>query len=388
MSEIIEQMKSMPMLYFSLGGKELFHSNFLYWLATDVRYKHTTYELLKELAGITDASWDETNTHCEREYHNFDFSIWKDEEDIPVLLIENKVKSIPNVKQLNQYAEEAGEKTDNTSFILLSLMPIMSDGKINEENGVIANTDNKWHYVSYKRYCEALKLHFVDNENFIGEYCKFVDKLNELAQVWMEDFAKPEKCFFDQSKIKEYDDIRLDDVYEKLRVSYVASLLDKEIMKDAIIKSGYTRKSGTIDISCPAKTISGDIKFLFRLQIQGDTYKRCFVICNSKAGKSNNEKSWKDIWNTIISDEQLKDFFFFDDAKSDCELWNESKGIRTQDECNKYITNDEIFLYRYKCIEKGITMEKVMNKIIDDYSRISSLVVCKELIEKIENILK
>lgn len=389
MSEIIDELKNMPMLYFSLGGKELFHSNFLYWLATDEKYKHKTYQVLKELAGIPDATWNETNTHCEREYHNFDFSIWKNGEDIPVLLIENKVKSIPNVNQLNGYTGKIGEEIDNTSFILLSLMPLMSDGKMNNEEGVVENTNNNWHYVGYRRYSEMLRKHFGEDERFIAEYCDFVDKLAELAKTWIKDFATLKKIFFDQSKIKEYEVIRMDDVYEKLRVSYVASLLDKVAMKDAEIETGYTRKTGTIDISNHPIRIKDGIDCLFRLQIQGDTYKRCFVIRN-KAGKAKNDESRKEIWNAIIADENIKSFFFFEneDSTSNCNLWDNKKGKQKQDGCNKYITNNEIFLYRYKCLKEGITIEDVKKKIVEDFSRISNLTVGNKLIEQIENILK
>lgn len=381
MNEIIDQLKSMPMLYFSLGGKELFHSNFLYWLATDKNYKHKMYEVLKELAGVTDATWNENNTQCKREFHNFDFSIWTNETDSkPVLLIENKVKSIPSVRQLNEYSKGIG----NASCILLSLMSIMDDGKINKEKGEVG-TENKWHYVSYKKYCETLKKHFGDSVDYVNSYCEFVNKLCELADKWMKDFEKPETPFFNPEYIEKYNEIRMGDVYEKLRASYIASLLNKEEMKKAEKKSSYTRGTGSIDITYPDDEKA---KYVFCLQIQGDAYKRCIIIRDKNAGKVKKKEVWEKIWETVISDERIKDFLFFEDANGNNELWDEDKKMRNQDLCNKYITNDYIFLYRYKCLKKGITIKKVVKKIVEDYSRISDFSLNEEQIDKIWDLLK
>lgn len=118
-------LESSAMFYMSLGSKELFHTNFLHWLSIVDR----TYfiNILKRLASTTAEPvsfwWEEKfkedvngkKFEVRREDKNFDLSIWlltnKENQDkeiwIPVLIIENKMKSLPYQEQLKKYVDKA-----------------------------------------------------------------------------------------------------------------------------------------------------------------------------------------------------------------------------------------------------------------------------------------
>lgn len=129
-TKIVEQLKKNAVFQLSLSSKELFHSNFLCWLAEDKNCSDVFIEVLKlfgfdEQAAkkITDGLQNEEYMAL-REYKNFDFCICEkvknfkhdkndediDEEYIPgrlLLVLENKFKSIPYESQLKEYQEKA-----------------------------------------------------------------------------------------------------------------------------------------------------------------------------------------------------------------------------------------------------------------------------------------
>ena len=137
----IGELKKSSMFYMSLGSKELFHSNFLHWLSiVDWGY---FLEIMHELSGQTEPFWWEgfksEDIQVRREDKNFDLSVWvfdsenmvnrkntkKDDEYgdsysikngkqmkerwIPVLVLENKMKSLPYEEQLIDYVSKAFE---------------------------------------------------------------------------------------------------------------------------------------------------------------------------------------------------------------------------------------------------------------------------------------
>ena len=118
----IDALRKSSMFHFSLGSKELFHSNFLHWLSeTDW---HFFVNVMRCLAGHKDSAfWWEDDKYKDkievrREFKHFDLSIWlldnkekEDEEErwIPVFVLENKVKTLPYKEQLKKYVVDAYE---------------------------------------------------------------------------------------------------------------------------------------------------------------------------------------------------------------------------------------------------------------------------------------
>jgi len=101
-------LSSSPLFNLSLSSKELFHSNFLAWLAQ--HYPDFFVEICKELG--CKADWSNAEWNVKREYKNFDLCITSDEKIVMVL--ENKVKSIPTKAQLDEYVEKLKKKKNKT----------------------------------------------------------------------------------------------------------------------------------------------------------------------------------------------------------------------------------------------------------------------------------
>ena len=127
--KILERLEQSSTFHLSLGSKELFHSNFLYWLS--IVDWNAFMQVARKLAGVERFWWeeqykrsdnrDENEIEVRRESRNFDLSIHirveqkRDEDNssfikskwIPVFVLENKMKSLPRQDQLQEYTEKA-----------------------------------------------------------------------------------------------------------------------------------------------------------------------------------------------------------------------------------------------------------------------------------------
>ena len=98
----MNELKASPMLYLSGGSKELFHSNFLYWLG--INYRQVFEQLMSRMLGISGV-WPQGWT-VKREYYHLDLCVTyskdtgKTHKGCPVvrecafLIVENKLKSL------------------------------------------------------------------------------------------------------------------------------------------------------------------------------------------------------------------------------------------------------------------------------------------------------
>jgi hypothetical protein len=112
-----------PMFHLSLSSKELFHSNFISWLF--LNYREECSKIMRTFIDDNEGSYSIKNV--KREEKNRDLIIYFENElgFKKKLTIENKLKSLPNLKQLEEYSLD---KTESDYFLLLSLTkPIFSE---------------------------------------------------------------------------------------------------------------------------------------------------------------------------------------------------------------------------------------------------------------------
>lgn len=272
-ADIVKKLKQSPLFQLSIASKELFHSNFLYWLSQN--YKPRFFNLLKKLLAGKDYllnQWgDEYRNEpnfaegdkivVKREKDNFDLSIWKKEPSrykrksgnnnkgdikkdnsgntiydyIPLLVLENKVKSVIYKEQLNRYEDKLKyvykTEIENIDLILLSLAEVPKD---------ITN-QNKWKIISYGQLKEALECCFLQNPDdssltslMIKDYCNFIGQLHNLAQIW----SKEEKLFKDDSIAK---NLRMDDIRQKIIFSKSANIIQEKLNGEFSIERGMNK---------------------------------------------------------------------------------------------------------------------------------------------------
>lgn len=152
------ELKKSPIFNMSLSSKELFHSNFIAWVLET--YPKQMAEFFSEKLSNVDEI-----TEIQREKQNIDISF---KLGNTVVLIENKVKSIANIEQLQKYTDKFKNEV-NKELVLLSL----KDSKISDKE--LKNIF--WKKLSYKDLLEAFgKLGFQNkyHESLITDYVSFV----------------------------------------------------------------------------------------------------------------------------------------------------------------------------------------------------------------------
>lgn len=225
-----EALRTSPLFNLSLCSKELFHSNFLYWLGTT--HCALFVAVCKELG--CKVNWNAFPENIKREYCNLDLCACCDRQI--TFILENKVKSIPQKSQLDRYVRENNPQTDN--LILLSLATEFPDKES------ILN-DGLWKIRSYKDLCEAISKHkkLLEGDSYalalVEDYCSFINNLHQLSQTWL---LKKESYFLlPKDEKKEIEELRIGDLMDKIWYSQLCASLNKYIMDKFHLEtiSGY-----------------------------------------------------------------------------------------------------------------------------------------------------
>ena len=261
MDTFVEKLNNNPIFQLSLSSKELFHSNFLAWLAED---KNTQALFKKILSTWLGEDTFDYNTDCmeiKREYKNFDFSICEkiinDKESKTGrirLVLENKFKSIAYKAQLDNYKkkvdalnEEADKaqckaklklnsakfenwkgnaKLPKTKYILLTLAENFLDKEAVKQSG--------WIIVTYADYSKTLhdNLDLVKDKFYkelLEKYCEFIDAFYTYTNNCLEQIKYTDK--WEILKNEDFSTLRCNDIWQKLVMHQCALQLAKKLEK-------------------------------------------------------------------------------------------------------------------------------------------------------------
>ena len=306
-SDELEELYKNPMFRISLGSKELFHSNFLafLWDCDKQAFLNMIYHLLPEGKKINVNELlkkDELTIYREKE--NLDLCIChtKNNKDCIDIIIENKVKSIPYIEQLDEYRQTAAKPQYKNStavtYILLTLAEVFPNKEAIERD---------WNIITYDQLVKAIKQYYHKNnieprlQQYVADYTDFIEKLSALQIV--DKFN--DEPFHNPAIIEAYHKKKLSDLYLKQRGSYFICLLLNKITeaqennrlgkrevkwgaksqasgknvvdnsKNAIIylASGMNRGKSTITIHIYPKESQSS----YALQIEGNQYRHMFI---------------------------------------------------------------------------------------------------------------
>lgn len=212
---IARELNFEPLARIMYGQRELFHSNFLAWF----------FDALPELADAVfrDLSMntedDANHRHVERERENLDLVLhWP---DTAPLVIENKVFSLPDADQLNEYrAKTARWKGAVAQHVLLSMSPPREPIE-------------GWRYLSYQDLAERIDVALgdVDDEGYeietLRRYSRIVRLLSALLDTTVV-HSNSESAWLDSTELSEIDSSQTRTALRKLRARRVQTVLAAE----------------------------------------------------------------------------------------------------------------------------------------------------------------
>ena len=286
--EHVEHLRKSPMFNLSLSSNELFHSNFLYWIwnCDQESFKNIiTFFIGKEF----DIDRGEgRNIDVRREYKNFDLSIVEkdgDEEGRVLFVLENKVKSVPYIEQIEEYIDKINQhnakfnnqKHAKTPVTLLTLIDNFPDrASLISKYTVDANIELRIiTYSDYIKFLETLRFNCYD---YIREdYCNYVKNLVALSGFWGLNECDWNRYFLgwdnnyrglvEKSEGYNYhfpaaEELRLHSLYHKLRSIQLCSDLK------AVLNEQFAESCNILSIA------ASDDPILIKSSKQGGKYKK------------------------------------------------------------------------------------------------------------------
>ena len=377
-----------------MANKELFHSNFLAWLAENNETRHIFVKAIQSLSKKK-VPWAEDFLNnsgkflVKREYEHFDLCILqkisqnnkngkiKKDVQLPVFVLENKNKSLPDDNQLKGYEgtvkkiwSKWGKKDDKNSitYLLLSLAIDFPDKEKIEE-------EQTWSICSYGDLARALVPPITINTYYyylINDYIQFISILHNLSQKWL----KIQTYLMPDEEREQLNECRLYDICDKIRHSRFVSIYKDKYQDE--ITSFFSNGAG-LEWSCKKNEVE------IVIQIQDGQYRHA-VKCEataSKIGKNNDERNEKG--KEVIKKAGVTDFLkICEDAKAfmpnnnnvfvDNVIYPNKKG-NLFNIFEKTGKNGYVMLYQYKKIEPKVSIEDVLDylhKEIDSLKKILS----------------
>jgi len=296
-----------PLFQLSKGSKELFHSNFLYWLS-NVDWGVFVF-VIRQLAGPSSGKfwWEanhspsKNNIKVLREHNHFDLSIYilDGKKWRPVLVLENKVKSFPDHKQLADYEQKALNEwkpqngAGKVTFILLSLV---NPTQYHTPGGGLSGK-GKWIHRSYQDLAYILKqvgLYTQYHQEILDDYIQFIKELDHLTKTGFN--LSPNDSFIHKVypwAIKgvggdAISELGLDDLRQKLHFAQLKEMVIKKLQAKGYgsilsLPNGQTAKvtfSSNLHHNIGLADVFVEYKgHRLGVQLQGNAYQHMFCHC-------------------------------------------------------------------------------------------------------------
>jgi hypothetical protein len=235
--DIVRRLNDEPLTHLMLGHRELFHSNLLAWFFRRIpEAADRVFGSMTEDSGVQ----TESTREVRREKNNLDLLFrWPGRRPI---VVENKVFSLPDEEQLEEYATKVPAGGESPVLWLLSLTdPSWADGRK-------ALVNSEWRWLGYKELAERIRSSLApDDRSYATEtmrhYADVVDLLCDLvASVVVND--PNETVSLPADVRKALGDDRLTSTMGKLRARSVAQrvnqALDAAGIAETFVESGLT----------------------------------------------------------------------------------------------------------------------------------------------------
>ena len=381
-----DDLRHSPMFNLSMASKELFHSNMLYWISQT--YREGFLKMLNILHIDTSQWQGEWESHREKDH--FDLSVSMNGKYL--LVLENKVKSIPYKSQLDEYQEKAekAEKESKPQYLLLSLCTDFAQKEDMRQEG--------WKIANYSDLATAIQCIIPSiqddyHRDMLKDYCFYIEHLHRIQQKWT---LKLNENYRSAIVDNDEDIKQLNDVKKKVMVSKMAGYLleyiegaklagnkeieiketektdsPKEEIGKVYINFGMTRSTGLIDLKVRVK---GN---LFQIiQVQGLHFKYCvevlgedkegMEVINSLIQYLSNETNNRELLTHAEARRIIENKFLShkDESQDESTVFEKSNSKKP---FNKY---GNTFIYQYVNIKEDVTVGCILDKIIEQVNKI------------------
>jgi hypothetical protein len=300
-AKAIDNLQRNPLFQMSLGSKELFHSNLLAWMIE--RDSNIANQILHDWSLCPNKLIQSINVEREKYHVDLLITIKFTDSTESLIIIENKLKSIPYKEQLEKYSKVIVKNFKYISdkhFILLSLTEPSF------------NLPDNWHYKDYNSLADSLKkvteFESVENEilplnEIVKAYVNFLKNLHtiisRISKYKQYDFYAKENDLF-----KAFKDIRINDLILKLIHQKIGFKIRRVLARcieeeknlplreksnevdlteslDYYMGTGFSRATGVSDFKI-LLTSGDDFKYILGIQLQEKQFRFVSHIITNK----------------------------------------------------------------------------------------------------------
>lgn len=282
LNEKIQKLRNSLTYQMSLGSKELYHSNVWAWLInTDSNFVKCFFD------NINPEDLVPGGTIREEEHRDVTIHL----KNGKVLVIENKLKSIPSIEQLEKYSKDLSNKFSN------GLLTGFETPRIVDQNTQMVNgTSYPWKFKPYNEIAaeitkclnntesEVIK----QNKSVIESYCKDLEYLYFLVNSTLKENNNKLIHFYNN----EYEDLGINDLINKINGSCFMKSFEENVLSNSklveelglieqngfYLAQGFNNKQITLDFKYT--TSNNNLDFTIGIQIQGNQFRRFVVINN------------------------------------------------------------------------------------------------------------
>ena len=321
--DVVDKLRNNPVFYMSLGSKELFHSNMLAFMLENEwingleelfapyngKDKLNDYKVLTVLrekshfdliivflpsndydATIKDYNQTEIADIFQNSGPEDELLLSTLKKNCKFVVVENKLKSIPDKTQLEKYDEAIQNRiwlndvivlntTNTTRYLMAPKVALYNFEEYQEHFDNFKKCQEEWNPVSYEDILEKLQAQkeWEDDrftEKFIEHYVDFLKNMLKLTEDIEKKLYSPTNLAFPKQRdIAELSKIRIHDFYEKL---WFSVLLSKIKISDKTVEKGiwYSNSSGLIQFQIIKDNVA------YGVQIQQGQF-RFFVVPKS-----------------------------------------------------------------------------------------------------------
>lgn len=368
----IDQLKSNPLYWASLGSRELFHSNFLGWLFE--KYPSSAKVILND---------DIEGFEVLREKHNIDLVL---KSSTYIIAIENKFKDVPKAEQLNKYTVVLKEKYKSQSIkkILLTLMSPSEEAKGWETvlYHDLARRLQEWVEESKTKICARHIIYIEDYIRLVIGIVEILSDYEDQSSYW---FELDKNDNFKALKNIRFQDTVMKNYASKLHQDIKIFLNENCNFSEYIVSNfGMHNKQAAVHFSISTASEKNnlyDSDISLGVSIQGKTYRR---VIGKNAFKLKDHRTDESIISTLCQFEKEHNFNSSDWLPE----WSGTKGEPIFYDSKPHSTKmtklygsyKPAYIYRYIDIggSSGIKIEDIKHYVETDMR------LAKKLIEKIK----
>lgn len=356
----LQDLKESPLFQLSLASRELFHSNFIYWLGT-FEGKVLKRVVCTKVDEINSDEWYIEKVLREKNHMDIVIEFKASPGKEFKVVIENKVKRPPEIAQLNGYTEKT--KEPNLKRLLLTMIPFSKKDEVQAQAA-------GWSQYAYKDFIKDLKVASSDIEDeyhksLVKDYCKFTGTLAGLLDVHGSDTS----YFLAGDLRKKLEALRIDDLFKKHQ-GYRLSVC----LRDKLPKAGVDEKKVKVtdkyfrkDVVCSIRWGNPEKEGERLIQLDGSAINLA-VLAKPEVAKALAEKDWDDNWWGLKSEELDEEKGFHGRTKTMKKSINQD-GLYEFNE--KSVS--QLFLYKKRKLtdrEKTSSVEEIADIMMGYFNRV------------------